>query len=84
MNVQPRFAFIFYNLPVFIPQNTIVKWDKLLGTFIWGRRKARNKLKTVKKNKLSGGLALPNLSNYDIAAQIKPILAWTNNSYTAK
>lgn len=84
MNVLPRFAFLFQNLPIFIPQNIFVKWDKLLSTFIWGRRKARVKLKTIKKKKLSGGLALPNLSNYYIAAQIKAILAWINNNHTAK
>lgn len=37
MNVLPRFAFLFQNLPIFIPQNIFVKWDKLLSTFIWGQ-----------------------------------------------
>ena len=78
MNVLPRFLFLFQNLPLYIPPTSFHVWEGMFRTFIWDAKKPRVKLKTLQQNKDRGGLALPNLTYYYYAAQIKPILIWMN------
>ena len=84
MNVLPRFLFLFQTIPLYICVNTFKIWDTMIGKFIWDDKKPRVKMKTLKMPKERGGLALPNLKHYYMAAQMKHIRTWLNDNSEAK
>lgn len=84
MNVLPRLLYLFRNLPVEVSENQFREWDKWISRFIWLGRKPRIKFATLQLPKERGGLGLPCLRNYYYAAQIAPLLLWSNATYTAK
>lgn len=84
MNVLPRFLFLFQMLPFVIDSATFKHWDTILTRFLWNNKKVRVKLKTLKLPKEDGGLALPDLRNYYLAAQIQTIRTWMQEDSTVK
>ena len=57
LEYQPRFKF----------------WDKFVSRFIWAGGRPRVRFKTLQLDKEHGGLALPNLNEYYLAAQLRYI-----------
>ena len=84
MNVLPRFLFLFQTIPLYICVNTFKIWETMIGTFIWDDKKPRVKMKNLTMAKEKGGLALPNLKHYYMAAQMKHICIWLNDNSEAK
>lgn len=41
MNILPRLLYLFQSLPVNIPMQHFLEWDKLFSRFIWKGRKPR-------------------------------------------
>uniref|UniRef100_A0A3Q2FFW2 Reverse transcriptase n=1 Tax=Cyprinodon variegatus TaxID=28743 RepID=A0A3Q2FFW2_CYPVA len=80
MNVLPRLLYLFQMLPVEIPKSTFDTVDKMITGFIWQKKRPRIRLKTLQLPKSKGGFKLPNLKYYYWAAQLKPLLAWLQNS----
>uniref|UniRef100_A0A3B3I5T5 Reverse transcriptase domain-containing protein n=1 Tax=Oryzias latipes TaxID=8090 RepID=A0A3B3I5T5_ORYLA len=84
MNVLPRLLYLFLALPVHIPDEQFVKWNKQLIRFIWNGKKPRVRLKTLQLEKAKGGLALPSLQEYYLAAQLRSIIYWCSADYHSK
>uniref|UniRef100_A0A3B3HLW5 Reverse transcriptase domain-containing protein n=1 Tax=Oryzias latipes TaxID=8090 RepID=A0A3B3HLW5_ORYLA len=82
MNVLPRLLYLFSSLPVQIPEDQFVKWDKQVSRFIWEGKKPRVKLKTLQKER--GGLGLPSFREYYLAAQLRYIVCWCTTEYYSK
>lgn len=81
MNILPRLLYLFQSLPVNIPMQQFIEWDKLFSRFIWKGRKPKIRFKTLQLLKGKGGMALPCLSDYYYyAAQIKPLVCLCNQA----
>uniref|UniRef100_A0A672H408 Reverse transcriptase domain-containing protein n=1 Tax=Salarias fasciatus TaxID=181472 RepID=A0A672H408_SALFA len=83
-NILPRLLYLFQSLPIHIPDNQFREWDKLISRFIWSSKAPRVRYKTLQLPKASGGMGLPNLKDYYLAAQVKPLLLWCNQEYISK
>ena len=84
MNVLPRYLYLFQSLPVSIPSKDLNEWNKMISRFIWNSKRPRVKFKTLQLPKDKGGLSLPCLEDYFIAAQLRPLICWCNPAYYAK
>lgn len=84
MNVLPRLLYLFQSLPVEIPIEQFMDWDKMISRFLWGGKKPRIRYKTLQLHKDGGGLGLPCLRDYFYAAQLRPLVCWCNPSYSAR
>ena len=82
--ILPRLLYLFMSLPVKIPIKQFHDWDKLISRFIWMGKKPRIKYSTLKTSKERGGMSLPNLWDYYLAAQIKTIVISSDDRYEAK
>uniref|UniRef100_A0A1A8CBK3 Reverse transcriptase domain-containing protein n=1 Tax=Nothobranchius kadleci TaxID=1051664 RepID=A0A1A8CBK3_NOTKA len=83
-NVLPRVMYLFLSLPVTVPNVQFTKWEKQMSNFIWKGSKPRIQLKTLQLRKDEGGLAVPNLREYYIAAQLRYVICWCSTEYQAK
>ena len=70
MAILPKFLYYFQTLPLPLPNRFYATIDKLFGQFIWNDRKARLRLKLLYLPYERGGLQLPNLRWYYMAAQL--------------
>lgn len=84
MNVLPRLLYLFQSLPVDIPIKQFIEWDKMISRFLWQGKRPRIRFKTLQLHKDHGGLGLPCLREYYFAAQLRPLLGWSNPSYSAR
>lgn len=64
------------SLPVKIPPSQFHKWDKQISRFIWKGKKPRMRYSTLTTCKEKGGMSLPHLKDYYLAAQMKTIILW--------
>uniref|UniRef100_A0A3Q0RGC2 Uncharacterized protein n=1 Tax=Amphilophus citrinellus TaxID=61819 RepID=A0A3Q0RGC2_AMPCI len=83
-NILPRLLYLFLSLPIQIPDCQFREWDRAISRFIWNGKAPRIRFKTLQLPRCSGGMGLPCLKDYYIAAQIRPAILWCNNDYTAK
>uniref|UniRef100_A0A3Q3A4Q3 Reverse transcriptase domain-containing protein n=1 Tax=Kryptolebias marmoratus TaxID=37003 RepID=A0A3Q3A4Q3_KRYMA len=83
MNILPQLLYLFQCLPVRIPANQFLEWDRLIARYVWQGKKARIKFKTLQLKKEKGGMGLPCLQDYYHAAQLRPLVCLCSPSYTA-
>lgn len=83
-NILPRLLYLFQSLPIHISDNQFREWDKVISRFIWNGKAPRVRYKTLQLSKHSGGMGLPSLEDYYLAAQIRPLMLWCNQDYFAK
>lgn len=60
-----------------------VEWDRLISQYIWQGKRARIKYRTLQLKKEQGGLDLPNLQGYYLAAQLRLLICLCSPSYNA-
>lgn len=70
MTVLPQYLYYFQTLPLPLPITFYDKLNKLFCRFIWNSRRARLRLKLLHLPYERGGLKLPNLRWYYMAAQL--------------
>lgn len=70
MSILPKFLYYFQTLPLPLPQSFFDNLNKLFSQFIWNNRKARLRLRLLYLPYERGGLQLPNLKWYYMAAQL--------------
>lgn len=56
----------------------------MISRFVWNGKKPQIKYCTLQLEKDKGGMALPNLKDYYRAAQLRPVVKWCDEDYTAK
>lgn len=83
MVVMPKLLYLFMSLPVKIPICQFNEWNKQISRFIWNGKKPRIRFNTLTIDKARGGMSLPNLRDYYLAAQIKPVILWCDSGYDA-
>ena len=57
---------------------------KLISRFIWAGKKPRIRYETLQLPKDKGGMGLPRLKEYYLAAQLRYLLCWCKPGYRAK
>lgn len=55
MNILLKMLYLFQALPINIPQNKFIAWDKMISRFIWNSKKPRIKFTTLNYLKARGG-----------------------------
>ena len=84
MNILPRLLYLFQNLPVTIPNEQFIEWDRMISGYLWQGKKPRIKLKTLQLSKDKGGMGLPSLREYYLAAQLRPLICLCAPEYSAR
>ena len=84
INILPRLLYLFLSLPVEVPVKQFRDWNQHIARFIWDKKRPRVKLSILQLPEERGGMALPSLKDYYVAAQLRPLVYWCNSSYVAK
>ncbi len=80
MNILPKFLYLFQAIPLFLPKSFFKNIDKRISSFIWAGKTPRDSKILLQKNRLSGGLSLPNFMYYYWAANIQKLVFWVQDS----
>lgn len=65
----PRFLYIFWHVPIYIPKKLFTEINMILSLFLWGSRPTSISLDTLYLPIQAGELALPNLQCYYLTSQ---------------
>jgi len=84
MNILPRLLYLFLSLPVDVSKDQFLKWDKCISRFVWGGKRPRICYATLQLLKDRGGMALPNLKEYFLAAQLRQLIYWCDEGYVTR
>lgn len=76
MLLLPKLTYFFRALPISIPSSFFTAMQKLLLNFVWAGKKARFPLTMKRKHKSVGGLGIPILKDYYIAAILDQLRGW--------
>ena len=78
MNVLPRVNFCSTMLPLAPPPDHWEKLHRLLCNYAWKGKRPRIKMSTLQRQKVSGGLGIPNFEHYFWASTLRPLSTWLN------
>uniref|UniRef100_A0A803JYP6 Reverse transcriptase domain-containing protein n=1 Tax=Xenopus tropicalis TaxID=8364 RepID=A0A803JYP6_XENTR len=73
MFILPKMLYILWHSPTRIPKKIFTKIHSQFTKFIWGTSRARLRLSTLMRPRDKGGLALPDIHMYYLAAQLTHI-----------
>lgn len=76
INTPPKFSYLFQCLPIFLPQSSFSKIDKLISEFVWNKKPPRLRRPLLQRLKSKGSLALPNFRFYYWACNLRAIQFW--------
>lgn len=79
MNILPRLLYPMQMLPLWITRKVAKSLERDLSKFIWHDKRPRLKMKTLQLPVDRGGLALPNILNYNLACHARIISEWLND-----
>lgn len=65
----PKFLFKFQTIPITPPKTFFKEVNSIISSFIWSNKASRLKRKLLYYPRTEGGLNLPNLELYQVAAQ---------------
>lgn len=72
MLLLPKFVYVTRTIPYLFPKHLIAKLQAILHKFIWNGSKPRFKNRYLFPPARSGGLSVPDLASYNIAALLEP------------
>lgn len=75
--------YLFQALPIEVPQQQFVGWNRIISRFVWGGKRPRIRMDTLWLPKEEGGRGLPHIKEYFHAAQLY-VIDWCKPAYTAK
>jgi len=84
MVILPRLLYLSQSLSLELSDEQFQEWDKYISRYIWPGRRPRFKYQNLQLAKNKGGVALPCLKDYYIAAQLRPLICWCNPKYVAR
>lgn len=76
----PKFLFKFQTIPITPPKSFFKEVNSIISSFIWSNKVSRLKRKLLHYPRAEGGLNLPNLEIYQVAAQLFYIDRIINNT----
>lgn len=80
MSILPQIIYYFRVLPMHIPNRTIKPLTQALAQFLWLHKKPRCAHRFLIAHKSVGGLGLPDLNDYRMAAILDQIRHWFSSS----
>lgn len=81
MFLLPKFIYLCRTIPYIIPKPILQKLQSIVLAFIWDNKKSRINRKLLYHRVTSGGLGVPNLEAYNIAAILEPVtIFWDEKS----
>ena len=82
MNIQPRLQYLFQSLPIPLPQSFFKTLNGHVRQFIWNCKVPRISMAKLTWDYGSGGLRLPSFKDYYLAAQMRFISSFFQDSDT--
>lgn len=79
MNILPKLLYYFQMVPILLNNKTIKRINSCFTTFIWNKKKPRLKMAKLQMSAEKGGLDVPNVKLYQLAAQLRYIADWIND-----
>lgn len=76
MNLLPKLLYLFRALPLIIPKTFINNLQEDVNRFIWQDKRPRFSRQVLYRSQSTGGLGLPNLWLYFLAAHFSQIIQW--------
>lgn len=76
MIILPKLLYYFSNLPIYVPARQFRELEALLRDLIWNKGRPRMALWKIFAPFDNGGLAVPNLELYYLAAQLQWLTKW--------
>lgn len=76
MNVLPRLLYPLQMIPILLSNKVIKVLEGWLSAFIWSKRKPRLKMTKLQMAGSDGGLDVPNVRLYQLAAHLRVIADW--------
>lgn len=77
----PKFLFLFRMLPVAIPRTDLYKWQRSFNDFLWSGKCHRISFRILRQTARSGGMGVPDLHLYYVAANLTNILRMHTDSH---
>ena len=76
MTTLPRVLYIMQTLPIQPPVGCVRQLQQMIAHFIWEGKRPRMARTLTSRTAKEGGLGIPNLQNYYIAAQLRYMVEW--------
>lgn len=73
--ILTRFLFVFRMLPICVSNSWLNKWQAAINNFIWDNKRPRCSASILYKPAVSGGLNVPNLRYYYMAASLTNLIS---------
>lgn len=76
MTILPKLLYYFRTLPINIPKTRLESLQREINRFIWNNKKPRCSYSLMHRSQHNGGLGLPNLWFYFLAARLVQLAQW--------
>lgn len=76
MNALPRLLYPLQMVPIILSNKMVKILEGWLSSFIWNKRRPHLKLAKLQLPKAAGGLDLPNVRWYQVAAHLRFVAEW--------
>lgn len=83
MNVLPRLLYPIQMIPVLFLQKTLKDIDRWFSSFIWANKRPRLRINILRLPEDMGGLGLPDIRRYQLAAHLRYITTWISEDPTS-
>lgn len=81
MILLPRILYFFRTLPICIPEKFYHLLQGDLSKFVWLDKKPRCSNYILRRHKKAGGMGIPILKDYQMAAMLDELKCWTSHPY---
>lgn len=78
--ILPKYLFLFRMLPLSILHRDLQRWQRTLNDFVWNNKRHRISFKVLRQTTKQGGLGIPDLKYYYMAANLTTIARLTTHS----
>ena len=80
MNILPKLLYYFRTLPINISKSRLEAIQRLINKFIWANKRPRYSYALQHRTQTNGGLGLPNIWKYFLAARLSQLSQWFSPS----
>lgn len=80
MMLSPIILYTLSNIPLSIPAKYFKKFNSILSSFLWGKKKARMSIANLSRPKVEGGVNFPDFLTYHKAFLLRQASQWLSTS----
>ncbi|XP_068107367.1 alpha-protein kinase 2 isoform X1 [Hyperolius riggenbachi] len=77
MSILPKLLYLFETLPVKVPFTTLTALQKDILHYIWLNKSSRIPRSVMLTRREHGGLGVPDITKYYLAAHLRHVISWT-------